>query len=231
MIRELTIGRPERRNALDIATIARLRRELDEAAADEAVRAIVIVGDDRAFSAGADLKELATLDEAGLQRSYLTGVALMDELEQHPCLVVAAIEGYCLGGGVELALACDLRVAGDGATFGMPEVSIGMLPTWGAHYRLPRIVGLGRAKELVLTGRRFAATDALAYGLLAEVVPAGTAPARACELAAAATESSRRFTMGQAKALLETGFTVDHATARRLDALAERALMHETRED
>ena len=94
----------------------------------------------------------------------------MDEIEAHPCLVVAAIEGFCLGGGLELALACDARIAGDGATFGLPEVGRDLLPTWGGHHRLSRVVGLGRAKEIVLLGRRLDTAEALACGLLAERV-------------------------------------------------------------
>ena len=99
----------------------------------------------------------------------------MRELEEHPCLVVAAIEGYCLGGGLELALACDARIAGTSATFGLPEVGRDLLPTWGGHHRLARVIGLGRAKELVLLGRRLGAADALATGLVTEVVVDGAA--------------------------------------------------------
>ena len=176
MIGELRIDRPERRNALDGATIARLRGELADAADDPSMRAIVVSGGgDAAFCAGQDVKELAALDRAGRLAAHAAGQALMDELEAHPCLVVAAIEGFCLGGGLELALACDARIAGDGATFGLPEVGRDLLPTWGGHHRLSRVVGLGRAKEIVLLGRRLDAAEALACGPRSPSrVPAGS---------------------------------------------------------
>ena len=222
MIRELRIDRPERRNALDVATVDRLRRELDELAADETIRAIVLSGGgEAAFCAGQDVKELAALDRAGRLAAHAGGQALMDELEAHPCLVVAAIEGFCLGGGLELALACDGRVAGEGATFGLPEVGRDLLPTWGGHYRLSRVVGLGRAKEIVLLGRRLDVAEAVAWGLVAESAPAGSARECALARAAAAVDGSSRATVARAKALVTAGFSADARAAREADALAE----------
>jgi len=221
-VREIAIGRPEPRNALDGATIARLRAELAAAAADPETRAIVVSGrGEQAFCAGQDVKELAALDAAGKLAVHAAGQSLMDELEGHPCLVVAAIEGFCLGGGLELALACDVRIAGAGATFGLPEVGRDLLPTWGGHFRLARVVGLGRAKELVLLGRRLDATAAAACGLVADVVADGAALERARALALAAVSASSRTTIARAKALLTAGIGADTRTARLLDALAE----------
>lgn len=221
-VREIRIDRPERRNALDAATIERLRRELDAAARDAEVRALVVVGGGvQSFCAGQDIKELAALDRAGALAVHGAGQALMDELEAHPCLAVAAIEGFCLGGGLELALACDARVTGAGATFGMPEVGRDLLPTWGGFYRLSRSVGLGRAKELVLLGRRLDAAEAAAWGLVAEVVDEGGAHARALAVAEAAVAGASRATIARAKRLLDLGFAGDARTARELDALAE----------
>ncbi len=145
----------------------------------------------------------------------------MDEIEAHPCLVIAAIEGFCLGGGLELALACDARIAGDGATFGLPEVGRDLLPTWGGHHRLSRVVGLGRAKEIVLLGRRLDTAEALACGLLAERVPEGEARDRALAVAAAAVEGSSRATLARSKSLVNAGFTADARSAREADAAAE----------
>jgi enoyl-CoA hydratase len=222
VIRELRIDRPERRNALDAATVARLRRELDEAAADVSIRAIVVSGGGlAAFCAGQDIKELAALDRPGRLAAHAAGQSLMDEIEAHPCLVIAAIEGFCLGGGLELALACDARIAGDGASFGLPEVGRDLLPTWGGHHRLSRVVGLGRAKEIVLVGRRLDVTEAVAWGLLAEAVPAGAAHERAITLAGAAVEGSSRATIARAKALVTAGFAAAAREAREADALAE----------
>jgi enoyl-CoA hydratase len=221
-VTELRIDRPERRNALDRATIARLRGELQAAAADAAVRAIVLVGGgEQAFCAGQDVKELGALDAAGALAVHAEGQALMTELEDHPCLVVAAIEGFCLGGGLELALACDGRVAGASATFGLPEVGRDLLPTWGGHHRLARVVGLGRAKELVLLGRRLDAAAAATAGLVTQVVPDGGARDRAHALAAEAVAGASRTTLARAKALVTAGATADARTARLLDTLAE----------
>lgn len=222
MIRELRIDRPERRNALNGATVARLRGELAAAAADPQVRALVVSGGGvAAFCAGQDIKELAVLDRSGRIAAHAAGQSLMDEIEAHPCLVVAAIEGFCLGGGLELALACDARIAGDGATFGLPEVGRDLLPTWGGHHRLSRVVGLGRAKEIVLLGRRLNTPEALACGLLAECVPAGQARDRALAVATAAVEGSSRATIARSKSLVTAGFAADARTAREADAAAE----------
>ena len=219
---ELRIDRPERRNALDVATVERLRRELDAAAADETIRAIVVSGGGQAaFCAGQDVKELAALDRPGRLAAHAGGQALMDELEAHPCLVIAAIEGFCLGGGLELALACDARVAGEGATFGLPEVGRDLLPTWGGHYRLSRVVGLGRAKEIVLLGRRLDVAEAMEWGLLARAVPTGGAREFALALAASSVDGSSRATLARSKSLLTSGFLADARQAREADALAE----------
>jgi enoyl-CoA hydratase len=221
-IRDLVIDRPQRRNALDTATVERLQRELAAAAADPHVRVLVVSGGgEAAFCAGQDVKELAALDRAGRLAAHAAGQALMDAIEGHPCLVIAAVEGYCLGGGLELALACDVRVAGASATFGLPEVSRDMLPTWGGHHRLARVVGLGRAKEIVLLGRRLDADAAVACGLVAEVVAPGSARARAHALAADCLGEASRATVARAKALVTAGFAADPRVARELDALAE----------
>jgi enoyl-CoA hydratase/carnithine racemase len=224
VIARVEIGRPERRNALDRAAIERLRAELAAAAADATVRAVVLTGGGTAaFCAGQDVKELAELDGPGRLAAHAAGQALMDDVESHPCLVVAAVEGYCLGGGLELALACDARVAGSSATFGLPEVGRDLLPTWGGHSRLSRVVGLGRAKEIVLLGRRLDAAEAREWGLVAEVCLDGEAVERAAGIAAEAVAGSSRATVARAKALVTAGFAADAAQARLLDALAEAA--------
>ncbi len=222
MIRELRIDRPERRNALDTATVARLRGELAAAAGDETTRALVVSGGGlAAFCAGQDVKELTALDRAGRLAAHADGQALMDEIEAHPCLVIAAIEGFCLGGGLELALACDARVAGQGSSFGLPEVGRDLLPTWGGHYRLSRVVGLGRAKEVVLLGRRLDAAEAVQWGLLSDVVPTGAAREFALALAASSVDGASRATLARSKSLVAAGFLADARLAREADALAE----------
>jgi enoyl-CoA hydratase len=166
----LTVDRPEVRNALDSTTVAEFHAALDEVRSWRAGVLIVTGAGDKAFVSGADIRAIRERrrDDA------LAGInsRLFAALEAHEAVTIAAVNGYALGGGCELALACDLRIASEAAIFGQPEPAIGILPGAGATQRLPRIVGLGRAKELVLTGARWDARQALAYGLVSEVVPA-----------------------------------------------------------
>ncbi len=222
MIVELRIDRPDRRNALDTTTVERFRNELRQAAASHEIRAVVIHGGGSvAFCAGQDVKELATMDPAAKLAAHAAGQALMMEVAEHPCLTLAAIEGHCLGGGLELALACDVRVAGESSSFGLPEVARDMLPTWGAHQRLAQMIGLGRAKEVLLLHRRLTASEALAWGLLAEVTPPGQALQRCTELAARAVAGPSRATLATAKRLMAAGLATSPEHAAFLDALAE----------
>jgi len=167
----LTVDRPEVRNALDSTTVAEFHAALDEVRSWKATVLIVTGAGDKAFVSGADIRAIRERrrDDA------LAGInsRLFAALENHEAVTIAAVNGYALGGGCELALACDVRLASETAIFGQPEPAIGILPGAGATQRLPRIVGLGRAKELVLTGARWDARQALAYGLVSEVVPVG----------------------------------------------------------
>ena len=167
----LTVDRPEVRNALDSTTVAEFHAALDEVRSWKATVLIVTGAGDKAFVSGADIRAIRERrrDDA------LAGInsRLFAALETHEAVTIAAVNGYALGGGCELALACDVRLASETAIFGQPEPAIGILPGAGATQRLPRIVGLGRAKELVLTGARWDARQALAYGLVSEVVPVG----------------------------------------------------------
>jgi enoyl-CoA hydratase/carnithine racemase len=144
-------------------------------------RAVVIAGTGRAFSAGADITEFADRDPDAILRYYRETGNVYEEFALLPQATVAAIHGYCLGGGLELALAADFRVADASAVLGFPEVGIGILPSSGGTVRATRLVGPGRARELILLGDRVSAADALAFGLVTEVVD--DAPARALELA------------------------------------------------
>lgn len=179
-VRIVRIGRPERRNAIDTATAARLHDELVDFERSGTERVAVLTGDDAAFCAGADLKDLPHLRPSG---------PLGPTRLQLSKPIVAAVEGWCVAGGVELAAWCDLRVAGDGARFGLLERRWGVPLVDGGTYRLPRIVGLGRALDLILTGREFDAHEALAMGFVTRVVPAGTA----LEVAVALAETIAAF--------------------------------------
>jgi enoyl-CoA hydratase/carnithine racemase len=183
----LTLNRPSKLNALSSA----VERELGEALAGEEVsgsRCVVVAGAGRAFSAGADLGEVSRDDPEGIAAYYRETGDVYERLAALPQPTIAAIHGYCLGGGLELALACDFRVAAEDAAFGLPEVALGILPSSGGTHRLVRLVGPARAKELMLLRERFGADEALAWGLVTEVVSKEAAPARALELAARLAE-------------------------------------------
>lgn len=169
---EMAISRPEVLNALDLATVNALSAALDEAGRDESVRGIILHGaGEKAFVAGADIGEL--LHRKVDQALEAINAALFQKLEDFPWPTIAAISGYALGGGCELALACDMRIATEGSTFGQPEVKLGIIPGAGAPHRLTRTVGTARARELIFTGRLIDATEAERIGLLNHVVPEG----------------------------------------------------------
>jgi enoyl-CoA hydratase len=165
----LTVSRPEVRNALDGETVAELHRALADVAAARATVLIVTGKGDKAFVSGADISAIRERRRDDALASINS--RLMAAVEAHEAVTIAAVNGYALGGGCELALACDLRIAAESALFGLPEPSLGIIPGAGGTQRLPRIVGLGRAKEMILTGARWDASKALAAGLVSEVVP------------------------------------------------------------
>ena len=165
----LTVDRPETRNALDAETVAELHRALDEVRVARSRVLIVTGAGDKAFVSGADVR---TIQARGRDDALASiNSRLMAAVEAHEAVSIAAVNGYALGGGCELALACDLRIAAENAVFGLPEPSLGIIPGAGGTQRLPRVVGLGRAKEMVLAGVRWDARKALEYGLVSEVVP------------------------------------------------------------
>jgi enoyl-CoA hydratase len=165
----LTVSRPQVRNALDTATVEEFHRALDDVRAQRSTVLVITGAGDKAFVSGADVSAIRERrrDDA------LSGInsRLMAAVEAHDAVTIAAVNGYALGGGCELALACDLRLASENAVFGLPEPTLGIIPGAGGTQRLPRIVGLGRAKEMILTGARWDARRALEVGLVSEVVP------------------------------------------------------------
>jgi enoyl-CoA hydratase len=172
----IVLARPDRLNAIGTDTLLALDAALVDLASDDAVHAFVVTGEGRAFCAGADIDELAGLDGADGFAEFLRRFTdVLDRLEQHPKPSVAAIDGAALGGGLELALACDLRVASDGAHLGVPEIKVGLLPGAGGTQRLPRLVPRGIALQLLLTGNPVGAADAHRLGLVNEL--SGDAPA------------------------------------------------------
>jgi enoyl-CoA hydratase len=180
----VTINRPKVLNALNASTLAELSQALDEAEHDEGVRAIVLTGaGPKAFVAGADINELAVQTPVGGREHARTGQALLDRIERFGKPVVAAINGFALGGGCELAMACTIRLASDTAKFGQPEINLGLIPGYAGSQRLPRLVGRGRALELLLTGAPISAEEAFRIGLVNRVVPAAELDAEARTLA------------------------------------------------
>jgi enoyl-CoA hydratase len=170
-IATITINRPSKLNALNIETIEELHQALKEANKDKSIKVIIITGSgEKAFVAGADISEFADFDvEEGRQLAAKGQQLVFDFIENLPTPVIAAINGFALGGGLELAMACHFRVASDNAKMGLPEVSLGVIPGYGGTQRLPQLIGKGRAMELILTAGMIDANQALAYGLVNHV--------------------------------------------------------------
>jgi enoyl-CoA hydratase len=168
----LTIHRPDKLNALNRATIEELGRAITALVDEPAVGGIIVTGAGRAFVAGADIGELAALDPVGARELSRRGQEVFARFEASHKPVIAAVNGFALGGGCELAMACHLRIASDLAKFGQPEVKLGLIPGYGGTLRLPRLVGPGLAAQLLLTGEIIDAAEAARIGLVNRVVPA-----------------------------------------------------------
>lgn len=186
----LTINRPDKLNALNIETRSRMIQELDELAKNDDIRVVVITGaGDKAFIAGADISEFEGRSPVD-QFRVMTDSSVFLAVDRFPKPTIAAINGFCLGGGCELAMACDIRIASEKAKLGQPEINLGLLPGGGGTQRLPRLVGMGAALKLLYTGDFIRADEALRIGLVDEVVPAGDVATRAKELAEAIAAKS-----------------------------------------
>ncbi|MSO55444.1 MAG: hypothetical protein EXQ55_00750 [Acidobacteria bacterium] len=185
----LTIQRPQRLNALDAATLDELRQAFLNFQHDDSIRCVIVTGaGDKAFVAGGDINEFARDTPEGARARARRGQEVFDLIERLGKPVIAAINGFALGGGCELAMACTLRLAADTARFGLPEINLGLIPGFAGTQRLPRLIGRTKAMEMILTGAPIGAHDALALGLVNRVVPAAAlmdeARALACDLAA-----------------------------------------------
>ncbi len=183
----VTVNRPEKLNALSRETLQDIASAFDEAEASEAVKAVVVTGQgEKAFVAGADITEINTLDAQSGRAFALFGQGLFRRIETFPKPVIAAVNGFALGGGCELAMACHMRVASENARFGQPEVNLGIIPGYGGTQRLARLVGKGVALELLLTGDMITAGRAYELGLVNAVTAPGGAVEKAMEIAAKA---------------------------------------------
>jgi enoyl-CoA hydratase/carnithine racemase len=168
----IAVNRPDVRNALNSATISELGTAFDTAGADAEVRVVILTGSgEKAFVAGADINELSKLTPLAGKEYALAGQAVFSAIEQLGKPVIAAVNGYALGGGCELAMACTFRIASENAVLGQPEVKLGIIPGYGGSQRLPRLVGRGPALQMLLTGEPIPAAEALRIGLVNQVVP------------------------------------------------------------
>ncbi|MCX5399853.1 enoyl-CoA hydratase/isomerase family protein [Streptomyces sp. NBC_00102] len=216
-------------NALDVATQDRLRELAREAARRDDVRAVVVYGGEKVFAAGADIKEMRDMDHAAM---VVRSRALQDSftaVARIPKPVVAAVTGYALGGGCELALCADFRIAADNARFGQPEILLGLIPGAGGTQRLARLVGPSRAKDLIFTGRHVRADEALTIGLVDRVVPAAEvyeqAHAWASALAkgpALALRAAKEAVDAGLETDLDTGLTIERTLFAGLFATEDR---------
>ncbi|MEM4587792.1 MAG: enoyl-CoA hydratase-related protein [Candidatus Jordarchaeales archaeon] len=170
-IARIILNRPDKLNALNPELIEELGKAIEEVKSDKDIRVLVITGSGKAFSAGADVGAMVEATPLQAKEASLRGHKVFRMLEELDIPVIAAINGYALGGGCELALACDIRIASEKAWLGQPEINLGIIPGWGGCLRLPKLVGAAKAMELILTGDRISAQEALQIGLVNKVVP------------------------------------------------------------
>src|SRR5688572_25722546 len=182
----VTMRRPEAFNAFNSQQLEALLAAIHEVSEDRSLRAVVLTGEGpRAFASGADIKEMSEMGPTVALAFGQLGQSAVNAIASSPKPWIAAVNGYALGGGCEVALAADVRIASDNAVFGQPEVGLGVIPGWGGTQRLPRLIGAGAASEIILTGRRVDATEALRIGLVNAVYPRAELVNRARDLASA----------------------------------------------
>jgi len=214
----ITINRPEAMNALNPDTIAELTATIATLEQQADVYVIILTGaGEKAFVAGGDVALMRTLSPLQARDVALKAAELFQRIENSPCVVIAAVNGYALGGGCELALACDLRLAAEQAQLGQPEINLGIIPGWGGTQRLPRLIGTSRAKELMFTGERVSADHALKLGLVDHVYPGNQLLDHAQKLAqtiAAKPQTAIRII----KEAVNNGMDMDQEKAIRYEA-------------
>ncbi len=220
---ELTFNRPEVRNAVNLQMVNDLTSALRELAADADVRGLILHGaGDKAFIAGADISELAKRDVNDALKAI--NAAVFQLLEDFPWPTIAAIHGYALGGGCELALACDIRLAGPQATFGQPEVALGIIPGAGAPHRLTRTIGPGLARELIFTGRLVKADEAVRIGLVNRVVDPPQSPLDAAREMMRAIQKNAPMAVRLAKVALNAAVNTVDRRSTMVEYLSQAVL-------
>lgn len=216
-IATLTINRPEALNALNGALLDEMDQVVSKLEKNPEIAVLIITGAGRSFAAGADIEEMANYTPEQALAYARKGACLFRRIELLPQVVIASINGFCLGGGCELAMACDLRIASDKAKMGQPETGLGIPPGFGGTQRLPRLVGIERAKELIFTARVVRADEALAIGLVGSVVPHEDLPAKTKELADSIAARSRSA-LRLAKMAINRGLQCDIDTALSIES-------------
>ncbi|WP_027410431.1 enoyl-CoA hydratase [Anoxybacillus tepidamans] len=219
-IATITLHRPQAANALSIAMLNELGHILQQLKFDRAIRCVIVTGSgEKAFCAGADLKERAGMNEAQVRKTVALIRDTINEFEQLPQPVICAINGSAFGGGLELALACDIRIASEQAQLGLTETSLGIIPGAGGTQRLPRLIGKGKAKEMIFTARRLTAAEAAQVGLVEHVVPHGQLLEKAFEIAEQIVQNAP-IAITQAKLAMNRGLEVDLATGLKIEQMA-----------
>ena len=215
----ITINRPDALNALNLDVLAELSQAVDKASSEDGVYVLIITGAERSFVAGADIGQMKDFNAVEAKAFGDFGNSVFLKIESMTKPVIAAVNGFALGGGCELCMACDIRIASEKAKFGQPEVSLGITPGFGGTQRLPRIVGLSKAKELILTAKQIKADEALSIGLVDQVVPAEELMEAALKLAGEIAKNAQ-IAVRQSKAAINKGMQSDIATGAAFESQA-----------
>ena len=216
-IATITFNRPKALNALNQVLLSEFSKALDQVAADESIRVLILTGaGEKAFVAGADIGELATFSTLQAKHFSKAGHAIIAKLQELPIAVIAAVNGFALGGGSEIALGCDFIYAADTAKFGLPEIGLGLIPGFGGTQRLPRLVGANVAKELTFTGRMMSAAEAVQVGLVNKIVPAAALMEEVLKTAKDIAAKGR-VSLRAAKQAINRGVSVDLATGCHIE--------------
>jgi len=216
----LTINRPKYLNALNSELLSSLFEELRTIEDDKDINCVIITGSgNKAFVAGADIAELKEMNSVQAKQFSLFGHKILNYIENYCKPVIAAINGYTLGGGLELALSCDLRISCDAAKFGLPEVNLGIIPGFGGTQRLPKLVGIGKAKEMIFTGKTIDAYEAEKIGLVNKVVAGDDLIVNTIKFAEEISQKSN-IILGQAKESINTGFEEPISTGMVIESSA-----------
>ncbi len=215
----ITFCRPEVRNQITNELMAELHGIVKELETDRELRAVIITAEGKAFAAGADLNMLLSFSVVEERACSAMGIEVCRDIENSQKVYICALNGYAFGGGLELAMACDIRIASDKAIFGLPETKVGIIPGYGGTQRLSRLVGFGRAKEILLTGRNVDAAEAERIGLVNFIVPADKVMEKALEEAELLSKNAP-IAMGLAKQVMLSDVTTGQAAASQMQANA-----------